>query len=108
MHLADLDDMDEEDALAVEAMIIPADAGAPCASPHASLHVWTQYPARDAYNVQMTSPVDTSLFTTTDPFYIQASQNDHPSTGFFARTGPPNVHSPFVMGTPAAATAWQR
>ncbi|KAL4075635.1 hypothetical protein J3A83DRAFT_4088126 [Scleroderma citrinum] len=108
-----LDDMDEEDALAVEAMIIPTDSGTLCASPsapHASLHMWTQHPTKDVYNVQMTSPVDTSLFTTTDPFYIQASQNEqhYPASGgatsFFAIAGRPNAHSPFVMGTPA----WQR
>lgn len=113
VHLADLDDMDDEDALAVEAMILPSDSGALCASPsavHASLNMWTQHTSRDAYNVQMTSPVDASLFTTTDPFYIQASQNEQPphpsstSTGFFALAGRPNAHSPFVMSTPA----WQR
>lgn len=114
MYLADLDDMDDEDALAVEAMMIPSDSGALCASPsaaHASLHMWTQHTSRDAYNVQMTSPVDTSQFTTTDPFYIQASQNEQPhphplstSNGFFSLAGRPNAHSPFAMSTPG----WQR
>jgi hypothetical protein len=54
----------------------------------------------------MSSPIDpcsSSLFTSTDPFYLQASQSAQPSHSFFSHVGKPSTHSPFVMGVPA----WQ-
>ncbi|KAI6035590.1 hypothetical protein F5J12DRAFT_32601 [Pisolithus orientalis] len=108
--LVDMDDADEEDARLVEAMVTPSDV-----------------PSKDALNSfsvptshQLISPMDPScspsLFTTTDPFYIQTSQAaaaqqslstapGAPGTAsFFALAGRPNAHSPFAMGT----SAWQR
>ncbi|KAG6332635.1 hypothetical protein ID866_6457 [Astraeus odoratus] len=124
--LADLDDMDEEDARAVEAMIIPPDSGVAYSSTHPNSYTWSPPPSKEAHSHSMSipnpnpppvgSPVEMScspsLFTTTDPFYIQASQAaqqpHHPSApaaaSFFTLAGRPGAHSPFVMGT----SAWQR
>ncbi|KAF8845565.1 hypothetical protein BDN67DRAFT_283428 [Paxillus ammoniavirescens] len=55
----------------------------------------------------MSSPIDScpsSLFTSTDPFYLQASQSTQQSHSFFNHVGKPNSHSPFVIGVPS----WQR
>lgn len=125
--LVDMDDADEEDARLVEAMVTPSDAP-PCSSPgsahsRSNSYTWSSsYEGKDALNAlsvptshPMTTSVDSacppSLFTTTDPFYIQASQTAQqplstaPSAGnFFALAGRPSAHSPFAMGTPA----WQR
>ncbi|KAI6105368.1 hypothetical protein F5141DRAFT_1216165 [Pisolithus sp. B1] len=126
--LVEMDDADEEDARLVEAMVTPSDAPA-CSSPggahsRSNSYTWSSsYQSKDALNAlsvptshQMATSVDpscppSSLFTTTDPFYIQASQSAQqplstaPGTGnFFALAGRPNAHSPFAMGT----TAWQR
>ncbi|KIK20721.1 hypothetical protein PISMIDRAFT_67342, partial [Pisolithus microcarpus 441] len=116
--LVDMDDADEEDARLVEAMVTPSDAPL-CSSPggahsRSNSYTWSSsYQSKDALNAlsvptshQMTTSVDSScpssLFTTTDPFYIQASQTAQqplstaPSTGnFFALAGRPNAHSPF-------------
>ncbi|KAF9246843.1 hypothetical protein BU15DRAFT_69704 [Melanogaster broomeanus] len=54
----------------------------------------------------MSSPIDScssSLFTSTDPFYLQASQPAQPSHSLFTHVGRPSTHSPFAIGVPA----WQ-
>ena len=55
----------------------------------------------------MTSLADScasSPFTSTDPFYLQASQSAQPShTSFVGHVGMPSSHSPFMMGVPS----WQ-
>lgn len=129
--LVDMDDADEEDARLVEAMVTPSDVPV-CSSPSGShsrsnSYTWSSYQSKDALNSfsvptshQLISPMDPScspsLFTTTDPFYIQTSQAaaaqqslstapGAPGTAsFFALAGRPNAHSPFAMGT----SAWQR
>ncbi|KIK94414.1 hypothetical protein PAXRUDRAFT_142894 [Paxillus rubicundulus Ve08.2h10] len=55
----------------------------------------------------MSSPIEScpsSLFTSTDPFYLQASQSTQQSHSFFNHVGKPTSHSPFVIGVPS----WQR
>jgi len=53
----------------------------------------------------MSSPTDSctsSLFTSTDPFYLQASQPTQQShTSFFSHVGRPSSHSPFMVGVPS-------
>ncbi|KAF8556287.1 hypothetical protein OG21DRAFT_676294 [Imleria badia] len=53
----------------------------------------------------MSSPTDScasSLFTSTDPFYLQASQPTQQShTSFFSHVGMPSSHSPFMVGVPS-------
>ena len=58
----------------------------------------------------MSSPTDScasSLFTSTDPFYLQASQPTQQShTSFFSHVGRPNSHSPFMVGVPGVPS-WE-
>lgn len=53
----------------------------------------------------MSSPIDSyasSSFTSTDPFYLQASQSTQQShTSFFSHVGMPSSHSPFMVGVPS-------
>lgn len=53
----------------------------------------------------MSSPTDaygSSLFTSTDPFYLQASQPTQQShASFFSQIGRPSSHSPFMVGVPS-------
>lgn len=52
----------------------------------------------------MTSPTDScasSPFTSTDPFYLQASQStQQPHTSFFSHVGRSSSRSPFMVGVP--------
>ena len=52
----------------------------------------------------MSSPTEScasSLFTSTDPFYLQASQSTPQShASFFSHVGRPGSHSPFMVGVP--------
>ncbi|KAN0097831.1 hypothetical protein V8E55_002277 [Tylopilus felleus] len=52
----------------------------------------------------MSSPTDpcvSSLFTSTDPFYLQASQSQQSHTSFFSHVGMPSSRSPFLVGVPS-------
>ncbi|KIJ70370.1 hypothetical protein HYDPIDRAFT_23482 [Hydnomerulius pinastri MD-312] len=104
----DLEEMDEERM--VEDMITP---DSPC-SPNA--YLWSSYQGNTHGSATkapptptptpaaisgMSSPIDScssSLFTSTDPFYLQASQSAQQSHSFFGHAGRPSAHSPFVMG----------
>jgi hypothetical protein len=49
-----------------------------------------------------TDSCTSSLFTSTDPFYLQASQPTQQShTSFFSHVGRPSSHSPFMVGVPS-------
>ncbi|KAH0839573.1 hypothetical protein J3R83DRAFT_488 [Lanmaoa asiatica] len=106
----DFEEMDEERT--VEDMVAP---DSPC-SPNA--YLWSTYksdvhgsttrilstPASTPISTSnMSSPTDScasSLFTSTDPFYLQASQSTQQSH-FFSHVGRPSSHSPFMMGVPS-------
>ncbi|OJA17933.1 hypothetical protein AZE42_03478 [Rhizopogon vesiculosus] len=112
----DVDEMDEERM--VEDMIAPS-------SPHSpKSFIWgctglNAPPTPTSTPIAIvSSPVEPqSLFTTTDPFYLQASQapaTSQPPSSLFGNAGHPSNHSPFVKsgweGVPmqSAATTWDR
>ena len=110
----DFEEMDEERT--VEDMITPDSPRSPNA------YLWSPYkgdihdsttrvlavPASTPISASnLSSPTDScpsSLFTATDPFYLQASQSTQQShTSFFSHVGMPSSHSPFMVGVPS----WQ-
>ncbi|KAH7888117.1 hypothetical protein F5I97DRAFT_954210 [Phlebopus sp. FC_14] len=105
---SDLDEMDEERM--VEDMIIPDSPSLQSAYPWASYHAHTNAstkplsapPPTSIPTPTTTSCVDSSspsLFTSTDPFYIQVSQSAQQShSSLFSHTGQPSTHSPFLVG----------
>jgi hypothetical protein len=112
----DVDELDEERM--VEDMIAPS-------SPHSPKSFIWGYACLNAPQTPVTTPItivgtpveSQSLFTTTDPFYLQASQapaTSQPPSSLFGNAGRPSNHSPFVRsgweGAPmqSAATAWDR
>lgn len=115
----DVEEMDEDERM-VEDLLVPS---SPISANATSSHFpASQYPSPPStsppsafsnhhmgrkYNTPPSSypsnqheypPMNTSLFTTTDPFYLaqlQASQK--PSSSYFAHAGRPSQQSPFVM-----------
>lgn len=94
----DVDELDEERM--VEDMIAPS-------SPHSpKSFIWgytglNAPPTSASTQIAIVStPVESqSLFTTTDPFYLQASQapaTSQPPSSLFGNSGRPSNHSPFV------------
>lgn len=109
----DVEEMDEERM--VEDMIVPSSPQSP------KSFIWgytgLNAPSTTASAVIGTPVESQSLFTTTDPFYLQASQapvTPQPPSSLFGNAGRPSSHSPFVRssweGAPmqSAATTWDR
>ncbi|KAG9317106.1 hypothetical protein JVU11DRAFT_1294 [Chiua virens] len=107
----DLDEMDEERT--VEDMVTPdsprsqnAYLWSSCqADVHGAASRVLAAPVPTSISASsMSSPIDSctpSLFTSTDPFYLQASQPTQQSHTFFSHVGMPSSHSPFLMGVPS-------
>ncbi|KAI0772519.1 hypothetical protein BD413DRAFT_612659 [Trametes elegans] len=108
------DDMDEDERMVEDLLFTPTSPASPSASfsrappPPAtsptpssalrqrkvslSMHM---IPLEHSHH-DLPSP-NTSLFTTTDPFYLASLQSAHaPSTSVFAQAGRPSAHSPFL------------
>ncbi|KAG0700061.1 hypothetical protein DFH29DRAFT_650253 [Suillus ampliporus] len=112
----DVDELDEERM--VEDMIVPSSPQSP------KTFIWgytglkgAPTPAPTPIAIVSTSVEAQTLFTTTDPFYQQASQanaTSQPPSSFFGNAGRPANHSPFVRGnwesapTQSTATTWDR
>jgi len=93
----DVDEMDEDEQM-VEDLVTPS-------SPSDNIPNFTFSRRRMSSSSSSRPPTastqnsyyDASLFTTTDPFYIQASQTPQPpSSSVFAQSGRPAQHSPFL------------
>ncbi|KAG1739885.1 uncharacterized protein EDB91DRAFT_1082259 [Suillus paluster] len=112
----DVDELDEERM--VEDMIVPSSPQSP------KTFIWGYTGLKGAQTPAPTpiaivgAPVESqTIFTTTDPFYLQASQANaasQPPSSFFGNTGRPSNHSPFLRSnwesapTQSAATTWDR
>ena len=110
------DEMDEDERMVEDLLTSPASPASPARTPQPSMSGVCHPPASSsAYRPRKTSlsvhmiPLDhshyelpspnTSLFATTDPFYLASLQNGHslaPSTSVFAQAGRPAAHSPFL------------
>ncbi|EJF63075.1 hypothetical protein DICSQDRAFT_56782 [Dichomitus squalens LYAD-421 SS1] len=111
------DDMDEDERMVEDLLLAspasPSTSSAPFSrTPQSSVsgvsHSPAHRPRKTSLSVHMI-PLDhshhelpspnTSLFTTTDPFYLASLQNAHshaPSSSVFAQAGRPSAHSPFL------------
>ncbi|KAG2071850.1 hypothetical protein BDR04DRAFT_1153870 [Suillus decipiens] len=110
----DPDELDEERM--VEDMIVPSSPQSP------KTFIWGYTGLKGAPTPAPTpmaivsTPIDSqSLFTTTDPFYLQASQGTatpQSSSSIFTNSGHPSNHSPFVKSNwesvPTQSAAWDR
>lgn len=76
----------------------PPSSSPPSAYPHSHFgRKYTTPPSSYTTTQHDYTPMNTSLFTTTDPFYIaQVQASQKPSNSYFAHTGRPSQQSPFV------------
>jgi hypothetical protein len=110
----DPDELDEERM--VEDMIVPSSPQSP------KTFIWgytglksAPTPAPTPITIVGTPVESQTLFTTTDPFYLQASQANatpQPPSSFFTNAGRPSNQSPFVRSNwetaPTHSAAWDR
>lgn len=100
----DMDEMDEDEAM-VEDLLTPSSPGGASVPMPAYAH--QQSSARSQTYGGYTESPSSSLFTSTDPFYIaqmQALQNpQHRTNSAFAQAGRPSEYSPFLQHTHAFA-----
>ncbi|KAG2147984.1 hypothetical protein DEU56DRAFT_730504 [Suillus clintonianus] len=110
----DPDELDEERM--VEDMIAPSTPQSP------KTFIWgytglkaAPTPAPTPITMVGTPVESQTLFTTTDPFYLQVSQANatpQPPSSFFTNAGHPSNHSPFVRSNwesaPTQSAAWDR
>ncbi|KAI0751240.1 hypothetical protein C8Q80DRAFT_560302 [Daedaleopsis nitida] len=110
------DDMDEDERMVEDLLLAsPTSPSSPSPSfsrappPSGAPQTSSAYrPRKTSLSVHMI-PVDhshydlpspnTSLFSTTDPFYLASQQSAHshvPSSSVFAQAGRPSAHSPFI------------
>lgn len=103
----DVDEMDEDEQM-VEELLTPSSPMSSSIttttpnfiSPHQQIPFVARSPISPIHNNMYAESSPSSLFTTTDPFYIaqlQASQNPQPSNSIFAQAGRPAQHSPFFQ-----------
>ncbi|TFY63543.1 hypothetical protein EVG20_g6277 [Dentipellis fragilis] len=104
---SELDDMEEEQM--VEDLLVSPTAAVPqrpLSQPLSPpLSHSSRFPTSHAHTTPATphfieSPTQTSLFATTDPFYIAASQaaaSRSPASSFFAQHARPSFNSPFML-----------
>ncbi|KAI1793033.1 hypothetical protein LXA43DRAFT_304579 [Ganoderma leucocontextum] len=108
--------MDEDERMVEDLLTSPTSPSSPARTPQTSVSSVHAPASSSAYRPRKTSlsvhmiPLDhshyelpspnTSLFATTDPFYLASLQNglSHaPSTSVFAQAARPAAHSPFLM-----------
>lgn len=109
------DDMDEDERMVEDLLLAsPTSPSSPSPSfsrapPPSGAQTSSAYrPRKTSLSVHMI-PLDhshydlpspnTSLFATTDPFYLASQQSTHshaPSSSVFAQAGRPSAHSPFI------------